>query len=158
MNRLMTILLFVCSLASICAAAQQTPSTEESLGALLYSTHCVACHTSQIHWRDNKLAKDWVSLQAQVRRWQSNSGLGWSDDDIVEVTRYLNQKYYRFPESGNEISFRELRDRASAAGERRSTAVPLSVLFRPRIPLVKPAGLLQQKFFLRRREIEALAR
>ena len=27
----------------------------QSRGELLYSTHCIACHTSQMHWRDKKV-------------------------------------------------------------------------------------------------------
>jgi mono/diheme cytochrome c family protein len=80
------------------ALAQTAPNRNPSRGALLYSTHCIACHSSQMHWRDNKLASDWPSLKAQVRRWQAAATLGWTEDDIVEVTRYLNSLYYGFPE------------------------------------------------------------
>lgn len=68
----------------------------DARGEMLYSTHCLACHTAQMHWRDKKAATDWSSLQAQVWRWQDAALLRWSDDDILEVTRYLNQRYYRF--------------------------------------------------------------
>ena len=73
------------------ASAQAEPR-----GELLYSTHCIACHTAQVHWRDRKLATDWNGLVAQVRRWQATGMLGWSEDDILDVTRYLNDHYYRF--------------------------------------------------------------
>jgi mono/diheme cytochrome c family protein len=79
------------------AAAATKPMPEATRGELLYSTHCIACHTTQIHWRDKKLATDWTSLQSQVRRWQGVSGLGWSEDDITQVVRYLNTHYYHYP-------------------------------------------------------------
>jgi mono/diheme cytochrome c family protein len=66
-------------------------------GELLYSIHCIACHNAQVHWRDKKLATDWTSLRAEVRRWQEYSGLGWGDDDVAAVTRYLNSLYYHYP-------------------------------------------------------------
>jgi len=69
----------------------------ESRGELLYSTHCIACHTTQMHWRDKKVATDWTSLKFQVRRWQDASSLSWSESDIQEVTRYLNESIYRYP-------------------------------------------------------------
>ncbi len=81
--------------ALVAVAAQPVP--ESSRGELLYATHCIGCHTAQVHWRDKRLATDWPSLRKQVSRWQANTGLGWSDDDIVAVTRYLNDLYYRFP-------------------------------------------------------------
>lgn len=36
-------------------------------------------------------------LVAQVDRWQRTSGLEWSENDIKEVSRYLNGKYYHYP-------------------------------------------------------------
>ena len=86
-----------CAAGSIAAAAQSAPGANETPGSLLYSTHCDGCHTTQVHWRGNKLAKDWASLNAQVRRWQNNLGLRWNDDDVAAVARYLNAAYYRFP-------------------------------------------------------------
>jgi mono/diheme cytochrome c family protein len=82
--------------ACLCAAALAQTGTEATRGELLYSTHCIACHTTQVHWRDQKLARDWATLSQQVRRWAGNAGLGWSDEEVVDVARYLNATYYRF--------------------------------------------------------------
>jgi mono/diheme cytochrome c family protein len=68
----------------------------EARGGLLYSTHCSACHNSTIHWREQKLATDWKSLKAQVRLWQGYTKLRWSEQDIMDVTAYLNMHYYNF--------------------------------------------------------------
>jgi mono/diheme cytochrome c family protein len=84
------------------AAAQTVPKPDASRGELLYATHCTGCHTSQVHWRDKKLATYWTSLKAQVRRWQSNTGLGWSEEEIVDVTRHLNVLYYHFQPPGSQ--------------------------------------------------------
>jgi mono/diheme cytochrome c family protein len=79
------------------ADADALPVRDATRGELLYSTHCIACHSSQVHWREKKLVTDWTSLQSQVRRWQEVSGLGWSNEDIAEVARYLNALHYRYP-------------------------------------------------------------
>lgn len=68
----------------------------QARGYMLYNQHCVECHTAQVHWRDGRLATDWKSLNAQVRRWQSVAHLNWSEEDIQNVTRYLNTRYYDF--------------------------------------------------------------
>ena len=68
-----------------------------SRGELLYSTHCIACHSTQLHWRDKKLATNWSLLKAEVDRWQKTTGLRWRDEDVAEVARYLNALYYHFP-------------------------------------------------------------
>ena len=80
------------------AKAQSTP--EPTRGELLYTTHCVACHNARVHWRDQRLAKDWKTLRAQVRRWQGIQKLRWTEEDISEVARYLNTFYYNFPPPG----------------------------------------------------------
>jgi len=69
----------------------------ESRGELLYATHCSACHTSKIHWREQKLATDWNGLKVQVRRWQASIGLSWSEEEITDVAHYLNAIHYGFP-------------------------------------------------------------
>jgi mono/diheme cytochrome c family protein len=86
------------SLAAVSALAQSPAEPPASGGALLYRTYCIACHDTQIHWRARKLATDWASLSAQVRRWQANAGLQWTDEEIDEVVRYLNATIYKFPE------------------------------------------------------------
>ena len=81
------------------SAAAQAPATESSArGALLYNNHCIECHTQQMHWRTLSQARDWDSLKAQVRRWQGTAGLGWSELDIQDVARHLNDTIYRFPQ------------------------------------------------------------
>ena len=82
-------------LALPAAAAQ--PKGGTARGELLYTTHCVACHNARVHWRDQRLARDWTGLRAQVRRWQAIQKLRWSDADVDEVARYLNTYYYEFP-------------------------------------------------------------
>ena len=68
---------------------------EKTRGELLYATHCVACHDAEVHWRDKRLVNDWKSLRSEVRRWQEIVSLGWDQDDIDEVARYLRAIHYR---------------------------------------------------------------
>lgn len=96
---------FMVSLAlagcSMLATAQEVPA--ETRGELLYSTHCVSCHTTQMHWRNDRQAFDWDSLKFQVRRWQANTGLAWNDADIAEVSRYLNETIYHYPQLNDRV-------------------------------------------------------
>lgn len=70
----------------------------QTRGQLLYDAHCIACHGAQLHWRDQRIARDWDGLRQQVRRWQAADALEWNDTDIDEVARYLNAQYYQFVE------------------------------------------------------------
>lgn len=75
-----------------------TPPPGMSQGELLYTTHCIGCHTTEIHWREKKIAKDWRTLVAEVRRWQTNIKLSWGNEEIGAVAHYLNGAFYHFQE------------------------------------------------------------
>jgi len=91
-KHLLTALLVAACAWSSAAWAQAAASR----GELLYSTHCIACHTEKLHWRDQRQASDWASLKAQVRQWQANAMLGWTEDDVLAVTRHLNDTIYHY--------------------------------------------------------------
>lgn len=80
------------------ALAGEPVRVDPSRGELLYTMHCVACHTEQVHWREKKLVTDWPGLLAEVRRWQGMAALRWSEGDVEEVGRYLNALHYRLPD------------------------------------------------------------
>lgn len=98
-------LALACTVAQAQAASVPAGSTvaPTSRGQALYGTYCIACHTTQVHWRDAKLATDWLSLKAQVSRWQERAGLAWSNADVVEVARYLNDAIYRYPQTSDLV-------------------------------------------------------
>jgi uncharacterized protein YeaO (DUF488 family) len=86
--------LTLCGPATAWALAAQ--AADPARGRLLYETHCIGCHNSQIHWRERRLARDWTGLVTQVRGWQARASLQWDESDIVEVARHLNETIYRF--------------------------------------------------------------
>jgi mono/diheme cytochrome c family protein len=98
MKRTPILLLVALLQAALPLHAQAPVISAPSRGELLYTTHCVACHTTQVHWRDGRLVTDFAGLVAQVGRWQTNTGLGWSSEEIQDVVRYLNTTIYRFPD------------------------------------------------------------
>lgn len=87
----------LCALFANLAVADEQPTHNPSRGELLYSTHCIACHSTEVHWRDKKLATDWSGLLSEVRHWEGFARLEWTDDDVAAVARYLNALYYHYP-------------------------------------------------------------
>ena len=104
MKKLLTRTLLLAALTCGSAGALSQAAPGASRGQLLYTTHCIECHTTQMHWRVGRLAQDWDSLKAQVRRWQGNAGLGWNEADIAEVARHLNETIYRLPQTSDRLS------------------------------------------------------
>lgn len=88
-------LLLAAPLALAASAAAAQPGAGR--GRLLYETHCIACHTTQMHWRTKRLAGDWTQLLALVWRWQGEAQLNWSAADVEAVARHLNETIYKYP-------------------------------------------------------------
>ncbi|MFO1217794.1 MAG: cytochrome c [Burkholderiaceae bacterium] len=82
---------------ALLAAAPAFAQGEPTRGQLLYGNHCVACHDQRMHWRDQRLARDWDSLRTWVRHWQGTQQLQWTDADVDEVARHLNDTIYHHP-------------------------------------------------------------
>ncbi len=104
----------VLALGGLAIHAQPLPSR----GELLYTTHCVACHSSQMHWRNKRLAYDWDSLKMQVGLWQANTGLQWNEVDIADVAEYLNSTIYRYPRAAGRADIRHSEPRPAIATAR----------------------------------------
>lgn len=79
------------------AVAANGSARAESRGELLYSSHCISCHSQEMHWRKKRVATDWSTLRYQVKRWQDASSLNWSEGDVEDVAGYLNETIYRYP-------------------------------------------------------------
>ena len=106
---LFTRILLLTALQSACVIVYAQAAIAPTRGELLYTTHCIACHNSDIHWRDKKQVTDWESLTQQVGRWQATAALQWSENDIAEVSRHLNDTIYRYPRLTGHVSSAEQR-------------------------------------------------
>jgi cytochrome c5 len=78
------------------APAFGQPGPGPTRGQLLYNTHCIECHSVQIHWRDTHKAQDWDGLVKWVTQWQATLDLDWTRADITAVARHLNENIYGF--------------------------------------------------------------
>ena len=109
-----------------CSLVAAPSAMAQSRGELLYTTHCIACHTTEIHWRDQRSASNWPALKAQVRRWQDAASLAWGDGDILDVSLYLNETIYHFKQTTDSVSSSD-----RGIHEPASTATRLARLRRP---------------------------
>jgi mono/diheme cytochrome c family protein len=69
-------------------------------GRLLHDNHCGMCHDSIAYKRSDRIAKNLAEVKAQVTRWQTNTGLRWTQEDIDSVAAYVAKRYYKFPLPG----------------------------------------------------------
>ncbi len=65
-------------------------------GESLYLNHCLSCHESTAHIRENRRAMTRAEVRRWVARWSVQLELGWGPNEVDDVTAYLNRTYYRF--------------------------------------------------------------
>lgn len=78
-------------------APATTASADAQRGQLLYEAACVECHSTQAHWRDKRLVRDWPGLVHQVTRWQAIAGQNWRREEVEDVAEYLDRRFYKLP-------------------------------------------------------------
>jgi mono/diheme cytochrome c family protein len=64
-------------------------------GQALYENHCRSCHETGAHTRKDHRAKSIEDIRSRVAAWSIHSGLGWGPEEIEDVTRYLNRRFYQ---------------------------------------------------------------
>ena len=68
-------------------------------GQALYENQCSSCHDTQLHAPGRtRHVTTLAQLRARVAAWSIHAGLEWSDEEINDVTSYLNGRFYRFTE------------------------------------------------------------
>ena len=86
----------VVGLMAIPGMAATVPDNDFERGKALYENHCTSCHDARVHTRDSRRVQNRGDLQLYVSTWSYHAQLGWSREEIIEVTDYLDRVYYRF--------------------------------------------------------------
>ena len=76
--------------------AMHAGAADIARGQSLVQQHCMSCHDNGVYTRPNRRINSLPGLQKQVRRCELSLGLKWFDDDINNVTGYLNETFYKF--------------------------------------------------------------
>ena len=86
--------------ASKPSGSSSTASTAVGLdahpGKALHDANCISCHDAKVYTRPERKILDYTQLAAQVRRCDANLGSRLFDDDLAQITDYLNQAYYQY--------------------------------------------------------------
>jgi len=85
-------------LAGVCAGlalASSASLAEFDRGQALYENHCMECHESWAHTRDGRHVASLDALRKRVVAWSIHTGLGWSKEEVDDITDYLNRQFYQ---------------------------------------------------------------
>jgi mono/diheme cytochrome c family protein len=67
-----------------------------NVGRELHQENCLRCHKSEIYERPDRSVKTLKHLRSQVLFCAVNNDVEWFDEEIDDVTAYLNTSYYLF--------------------------------------------------------------
>ena len=65
-------------------------------GKKLYTERCGGCHDTKIHTRPNRIVHTFEDLVNRVRFCDNAAKAGLKDDEIYDVSEYLNKTFYKF--------------------------------------------------------------
>lgn len=71
-------------------------AAEPGRGRLLYENHCLGCHDSMLHIREQRRVDSLAGLQREILRWRDVQGVPWNPQEVEDVLEYLNSHYYGF--------------------------------------------------------------
>ena len=74
----------------------QSYSQEPDRGRMLYENHCLQCHECKVHIREQRKVRSLENLEEQISRWVKELKLAWRNEELKDVSRYLNQTFYKF--------------------------------------------------------------
>ena len=89
MRKRLTILIFL-----LCALPVFAVDLDN--GRNLHDEYCLQCHQTELYKRDDRQIKDIKHLRSQVLFCSVNNNLYWFDEEVEDVTAYLNTFYYLF--------------------------------------------------------------
>lgn len=78
-------------------ATRSASGADADRGRALYELRCGDCHSESVHGRAKRVATDFGQVQAWVSRWNESLGLRWTDEELDDVSVYLNNAYYHHP-------------------------------------------------------------
>ncbi|MFC1665613.1 c-type cytochrome, partial [Pseudomonadota bacterium] len=67
-------------------------------GKSLYENHCMECHTSVVHVREDHKAKSINEIQQFIIRWVNYKKIPWTMEEVQDVLAYINEQYYHYGE------------------------------------------------------------
>ena len=93
MNSRVSTFLFLCLLMAPLVTIQ---AEDINVGKELHQENCLECHKSELCERTDRTVKTLKHLRSQVLFCAVNNDVGWFDEEIDDVTAYLNTFYYLF--------------------------------------------------------------
>ena len=83
-------------LAWLTFVAQSGQAFDLENGQALHDEHCVRCHDSSRYDPANSRISNYEELRKRVSECELMVELAWFDEEVDDVTAYLNHRFYHF--------------------------------------------------------------
>ncbi len=94
----LTVTARICLGAGLLSVATLSPALDIANGRTLHDENCLRCHTTELYTSEKRQIQSIEQLRDRVSQCELNAELAWFDDEVDDVTAYLNQAFYKFPE------------------------------------------------------------
>ena len=74
----------------------QSFAADAKHGEKLYTEKCGGCHDTRVHTRPNRIIHTYEDLVNRVRFCDTNAKTNFKESDILDVSEYLNNEFYKF--------------------------------------------------------------
>lgn len=81
--------------AALLAACDEAPKGDPVRGMETHKV-CLDCHGTSLYTAQNRKIKSLDALRKDVKRWGDYYAPALSEQDVDDVTAYLNQNFYKF--------------------------------------------------------------
>ena len=95
MKKSMIAALVMASLAQGAQAASMLPG-DAAKGKKLVEAGCTSCHGTEVYTRKDRKVKSVEGLMGQVGKCNANLARNYSDAQLNDVVKHLNDAYYKF--------------------------------------------------------------
>jgi hypothetical protein len=65
-------------------------------GEVLHNEHCLSCHQPVIYTSEDRAVTSYSKLEQRVGQCELVNNLLWFQEEVENVTSYLNRKFYLF--------------------------------------------------------------
>jgi mono/diheme cytochrome c family protein len=65
-------------------------------GKALHNENCMRCHNESQYTRENRIVNSFDELRTRISQCEIMAELAWFDEEIDDVTAYLNNAFYHF--------------------------------------------------------------
>ena len=86
----------IITLASILFLSSSLNAAVEDGEELFNESKCLECHELDHFKHDDKKISNFKKLHSQVEACATGNDAEWFDDEMKDVSYYLNQKYYKY--------------------------------------------------------------